>query len=270
MRKRSLAAVTALALGAGGSLLVATPAMAADAGHVDIRVELDLVYGDGSPYGSGPAVFEVTNAAITDGPELTSANIIANPSGWCGSLQVDVDPAAKTITVSPDQTCNFSDVKLWVSSPEFGSVILVSDELLWPDGEDEGEDEGEGEDEDEGEGEVPVLARGGSGGAVLSTARIVPMAAPGSLAVLDWAFTAPQLTASWRVDQTGAGDGINTEDLGGAAVFSYGPATPTPPAKVSTAAAGTIEGAWIGAAGLAVLGAIAAAGVLTLRRRQAE
>lgn len=268
MRRRSLAAVTALALGAGGSLLIATPAMAADAGHVDIRVELDLVHGNGDPYGSGPAVFEVTNAAITDGPELTGANLVDNPSGWCGSLQVDVDPAAKTITVSPDHSCDFTDVKLWVSSPEFGSVILVSDELLWP------EDEGEGEGPEEGplEDQVPVLARGGSGGTVLSAARIVPMAAPGSLAALDWAFAAPQLTASWHVDQTGAGDDINTEDLGGAAVFSYGAATPgpTPPAKVSTAANSGIGGTWIGAAGLAVLGAVAAAGVLALRSRRAE
>lgn len=282
MRKRPLAVLTAIGL--GGSLAVAgfitTPALAADAGHVDIRVELDLVYEDGSPYSSGPAVFEVVNAPIGDGPELTAANLIGNPSGWCGSLQVDVDPATQTITVSPDHVCNFTDVRVWVSSPDFTSMTLVSDELLWPEGDEcEGEECGcegeecEGPTGPTGPTETPVAFHGGGGSGTLHSAAgfVLPMAAPGSLATLAWGFTAPQLTASWRVDQTGLGtESVRTEDIAGSTVFSYAQ-SPTPPAQVQTMAP-TVDGTatTIGFAAIAIIGvgAIVVAAALVSRRRE--
>ena len=268
MRKRSLAAIAALSL--GGSFVIggfiAAPALAADAGNVDIRVELDYLGDEGSP-SDGPAVFEVTNVTIGAGPELTGANLTENPSGWCGSVIVDVDPDAKTITVSPDDDCNFTDVKLVITSPEFGAVTLVSDELLWPD-DDYCYDEYCEDEYCEGE-ECPFVTvtgfSGGGSGGVFSASRILPFAAPGSVAALNVSFSGNTLTATWKVDQSG---GFTSEWLGGSTVFSYGAAAPTPPSMVDTSLGGMNNGwAFLFAGALAAIGAVALGGTLMLRRQ---
>lgn len=301
MRKRPLSLLATLGLGGILALtgVVATPALAASAANVDIRVELDLLY-EGESIRSGPSVFEVTDVPIGDGAELTITNLAENPSHWCGSLKVDVDPVAKTITVSPDFRCDFSDVRVWVSSPEFTTMTFVSDDLLWPcdrDSEEEGpgcafdenwcEASGDCDEEEYCEGEeceeycegefceeecqdciAPVAFAGGGSGALLATSRIAPMAAPDSLAALTWSFAAPRLEAHWAVDQTDAGDGPRTENLIGSTVWSYA-AAPTPPEKVDTAIAGDSGWAWIGAGALAAIGAIALGAQAARTRREA-
>lgn len=280
MRKRSLAAIAALGL--GGSFLIggfiASPALAASAGNVDIRVELDVLYPGGVPAGSGPAVFEVADAPIGPGVELTSADLVSNPSDWCGSITVDVDPSAKTVTVSAEVECDFTDVKVWVTSPDFGSSMsLVSDNLLWPkDDECSGECGGDGEGEGDGdqcEGECPggtappVFSLGGGSGMTFSASRIVPLTAPGSLATLTYTFASSQLFAHWSTDQNGDS---RAEYLRGATVFSYAAqAAPTPPVKVSTAVLSPADAwVWIGAATFGLAGAVAVGGALMLRRRE--
>lgn len=211
---RSAAAGGALLIGLAG-LAAAAPASAATAGHVDIRVELDVVDAGGNSVRSGPAVFEVTDAAIGAGPELTGADLIDNPSEWCGNLTVDVDPDARTITVAAEDDCSFTDVRVWVSSPEFTSVTLVSDDLLWPSNQPTG---------------APTVGLGTGGvgpGGVAAMAVPVPRAAPGSLATLTQSFTAPQLTAAWHVDQSGLEGGVRTETLAGSAVWTYTTGLPT-------------------------------------------
>lgn len=94
---------------------------------VSILVQLDLPYGEGS---DGPIVFEVTDVPVGDGPELTGANEVANPSEWCGSFTVDVDNVDQTITIAPDVACDFQTASVIVEGEGIDSLDVVSD-TLW-------------------------------------------------------------------------------------------------------------------------------------------
>lgn len=97
---------------------------------VSIRVELDL-----PSCCDGPRVFEVVDVPVGPGPELTAANQVANPSNYCGALNVDVDNVAQTVTITPDtsQTCsNFETAKVIVEGEGIDTLTLVSD-TLWLD-----------------------------------------------------------------------------------------------------------------------------------------
>ena len=271
----------AILIGASG--FAAAPALAATAAHVDIRVELDLVEGDGTPWGSGPAVFEVTDAPIGAGPELTGADLVANPSGWCGSVTVDVDPVASTVTVAAEESCDFTDVRVWVSSPDFATFSLVSDDLLVPRDDEEGPIDPEELTDEAPEGVEPLdapsqqenvepsseetietapLAIGAASAGISSRSVVRPAAAPGSLATLDWSFAAPQLAAAWHVDQSGAApDTVMTENLGGSTVFQY--------AKALTATGSGDPTPLLLGAGLLMLAGAVAATVAGTRRARA-
>lgn len=102
---------------------------------VDIRVELDYL-GDGPS--SGPRVFEVTGVDAAAGVwELTEADEIDNPSDWCGSVMVDVDPDTRLVTVATEDSCNFHTARVIITSDEITAVTLVSDDL-WGSDIDEG------------------------------------------------------------------------------------------------------------------------------------
>jgi hypothetical protein len=92
---------------------------------VDIYAALDL------PSSSlGPRTFEVTKAMADDGPELTVENETSNPSDWCGDVKVDIDPGARTITVTRDQeSCSYETAVVRIATNEIASVDVVSDEL---------------------------------------------------------------------------------------------------------------------------------------------
>ena len=80
-------------------------------------------------------VYQVTDVPVGDGPELTGADLIANPSGWCGSLAVDVDNVARTITMTPDEVCNFETATVEVVGEGIDTLTTISDELWTTDEE---------------------------------------------------------------------------------------------------------------------------------------
>jgi len=119
-------AMIAVALMVLASLIAtASPADALEE-LVDIRVELDLPYCCDD---EGPVVFEVMRVAPGDGPELTGADLVENPSDWCGSLEVDIDPDAQTITIDSDDVCDFQTAVVTITSATIVSIELVSDDL---------------------------------------------------------------------------------------------------------------------------------------------
>lgn len=120
MRIRTFAA----AAGAAALLLVGTVPATALENPIDIRVEMDLPT---STRTKGPAVFLVQGVTPGAGPELTGADLVANPSNWLGDVNVDVDPAARTITVNSPDDMDFGSVSVRITSQEFRDVVLVSD-----------------------------------------------------------------------------------------------------------------------------------------------
>jgi hypothetical protein len=163
---------------------------------VSIRVELDLPYQEGS---DGPVVFEVTDAPVGAGPELTGADMVDNPSDWCGSLNVDVDNVAGTITVTPDEVCDFQTALVVVTGQGIDSIQTVTNDL-W-----ETIDEGP---EDECTGVTMALATSASEGE----------------ATIDWDSGVD--CEPWMLE-----DGI--------AVFSYTQGPPTTPTTTPTTEAPT-------------------------------
>ncbi|WP_334143823.1 hypothetical protein [Rhabdothermincola sp.] len=125
---RSLGAVVGVAVLGSGLVVVAPMAYAEPLPQtVSIRVELDL-----PSCCDGPRVFEVTDAPVGPGPELTAANEVANPSNYCGALNVDVDNVAQTVTITPDtsQSCsNFETATVTVEGEGINTLTLVSDNL---------------------------------------------------------------------------------------------------------------------------------------------
>lgn len=131
--RRIGAVVTAAALLLAG-FMATGPASAADPVVVDIRVELDFV--DAVEPGDGPRVFEVTGVEAAAGTwELTEADEVENPSNWCGSVMVDVDPDAGLITVATEEDCNYHTATIRITSEQIGEITLVSDDLWGPDPE---------------------------------------------------------------------------------------------------------------------------------------
>lgn len=124
-----------LAVSTVGVLGVSTlPPVALDAaemGAVTIRVELDVPHG--TVPSAGPKVQQVTDVSPGSGFELTGADTIANPSGWSGSLAVDIDPEAETVIVTADGYGDFQTATVRISGAEFASFTLVMDGL-WEDG----------------------------------------------------------------------------------------------------------------------------------------
>ncbi|NYF11171.1 hypothetical protein HDC94_002327 [Leifsonia sp. AK011] len=124
------------ALVAVGALALALPLAGATAVSADepivvsIRAALDLPVNANS---DGPVVFEVTDVTAGEGPELTEADLVENPSAWCGSVDVDVDPVSKTISIytAPDsEVCNFQTVSVTITSDQIGAITLESDTLF--------------------------------------------------------------------------------------------------------------------------------------------
>lgn len=122
MRIRSFAA----AAGAAALLLVGTVPATALENPIDIRVEMDL-----PDIGDGPLVLEVLGVTPGDGPELTGANVIANPSDWFGTLRVDVDPVAETVTIDSDDVADFELVTVRITSTEIANLRVLSNTLGW-------------------------------------------------------------------------------------------------------------------------------------------
>jgi PKD repeat protein len=125
---RTLAAGLTAVLAVAGMALVA-PALPAGAvtKPIDIRAEHDLPNYDHS---QGPRVLEVTGVTAGPGPELTVANETENPSDWGGNVLVDVDPAARTITVEVEEYNCYETIDVIITTSEIRSVTNQSDNLF--------------------------------------------------------------------------------------------------------------------------------------------
>jgi hypothetical protein len=124
--KRLLAGTVALLAMTGAFLATSSSSGAVALDKVDIRVELDLPY---CCPDSGPAIFVANGVTPGAGVELDGSNLVANPSDWCGSLQVDIDPDAQTITISPDEGCDFETAVVTISTSEIATITNTSDNL---------------------------------------------------------------------------------------------------------------------------------------------
>jgi len=185
-----------------------TPAHAAtgDLSTVSITVSMDLPNGRGS---TGPLVYQVTDVPVTSGPELTSANLVSNPSDWSGSVTVDVDNTTHHITVATENSDIFQTVTVAVTSPGLGAITLVSDNLWEP--------------------LAGSLLPGGGLDATTTTTTTPPLmpltySTTGDTATIAWTSTPPNITFRLRP--------------GGAAVFLFTPPEPTTttaPATTTTA-----------------------------------
>ena len=132
MKRLAILPALALAIMPFVSAASTTPAHAAtgDLATVSITVSMDLPNPGGNSH--GPIVYQVTDVPVTSGPELTSANLVSNPSEWGGSVTVDVDNATHHITVATENSNTFQTATVTVTSPGLGTITLVSDNLWEP------------------------------------------------------------------------------------------------------------------------------------------
>ena len=130
MRMRAISAAAMSAAAVAGLLGTATAASAAEEPtYADIYVAIDLpTWG-----ASGPREFETIGALVGAGPELTAADEIANPSTWCGVIDVDIDLDAETITATVTEDCYFEEIYIAAEiygGHTFETATVVSDALL--------------------------------------------------------------------------------------------------------------------------------------------
>lgn len=127
-RRWTASALLAVFALVGAMFAVNGPAGAADPLIVDIRVELNIIDDDGGEY--APRVFEVTGVEAKAGQiELSEADEISNPEEWCGSVTVDIDPEAGTITIATEEDCDFHIARVIITSDQIDAVEVVSDDL---------------------------------------------------------------------------------------------------------------------------------------------
>jgi hypothetical protein len=135
MRRRpttaAACAVTLLALGAAPAAAVTGP--------VDIRVSIAAAPGVAIDEERRTKVFAVDAVVPGDGPELTPGDFdpaqgsAATVDEFCGSIEVDVDPVAQTVTLTapPEEVgCEISGLNVAVQSPEIDLFSAVSLDLV--------------------------------------------------------------------------------------------------------------------------------------------
>lgn len=242
MIKHRLRTIGCIAALAGAALVPAAvsplSAGAADSawtgGPVTIRVELDLP----SEEADGPLVQQVEDVTPGDQVELTSADIIENPSNWCGTLLVDIDPDTSTVRVStgqvPDDSqdapapapltspvtglqtgyewdgCDFETAVVTITGGEFETFTLVSDDL-WRGFDD------------------------GPKGPLASPVAAAPQ--PNTMNLIDVSVMSGDAKAAWQADPEGASFNMAEPGL---AVFAYtiaAPPAPTPTEPPTTTTA---------------------------------
>ena len=101
-----------------------------------ITVSLDVT----TTVTSGAKVFSVANVAVGAGPELTSANVSSNPKNYCGTVEVDIDLDAGTITVDGGaDPCDFksAELNITLAGAEFAGVSVLNEGLFVADLEEE-------------------------------------------------------------------------------------------------------------------------------------
>ena len=125
MHKRAYLTVFSAAAATAALLTTATAAGAAEdePTYANLYASIDL-----PDFSSGPMEFEALDVLVGDGPELTGDDLIANPSEWCGDIEVDIDLEAMTITVTGgDDFCNFQEA--YVAVQLYGGTVLDNVEV---------------------------------------------------------------------------------------------------------------------------------------------
>ncbi|NTV38531.1 MAG: hypothetical protein HGA51_01030 [Demequinaceae bacterium] len=184
-----------------------TPSATADPSSSEITADIYVALGGVDD--TQPMEFQVTGVVVGDGPELTGADLIANPSEYCGDAEVDIslNPTTITVTGGPDY-CNFQAayVEVTLHGIEFSSTTLLSDNLFEPSLDKEG--------------------LGLAGGSYRS--RGLRLGATDSNPVLDsYGVTASTFSAYWS--------GQDWNDMSGAAVFSWVPVALAAPGAAAVA-----------------------------------
>ncbi|MDH6181342.1 hypothetical protein M2152_001524 [Microbacteriaceae bacterium SG_E_30_P1] len=238
------AGILALALPLAGS----TAAFADTPMVVDITVKMDLPHNASS---SGPIVYAVTGVTVGDGPELTAADLVENPSGWCGTLDVDIDNTTKAIYIYTDtetgEVCDFQTVSVTITSDQIGSVTLVEDTLF------DEEEEVDGE-------EPPVLTNSEYDAAFAEQVN-------NGVWTFDYNVATPIVQLDWAtlpVEFEGE-EYYQSLDTAGYTILSYAAPAPAPPALAATGSESPALIAGI-AAGILLLGAAAVTTTAIARR----
>jgi hypothetical protein len=125
VHKRAYLTVFSAAAATAALLATATAAGAAEdePTYANLYASIDL-----PDFSSGPMEFEALDVLVGDGPELTGDDLIANPSEWCGDIEVDIDLDAMTITVTGgDDFCNFQEA--YVAVQLYGGTVLDNVEV---------------------------------------------------------------------------------------------------------------------------------------------
>lgn len=120
-------ALVAGALAASTLTGSATAATGLKHGNVTITVQLGGVHDAAHTY----RTFRATNVKPGSGVELTADHEVSNSSDFCGTLEVDINPARSRLKIGPSsQVCNFSLVRVTVVSKHLGAARLVKSTLF--------------------------------------------------------------------------------------------------------------------------------------------
>lgn len=125
MHKRAYLSVFSAAAATAALLATATAVGAAEdePTYANLYASIDL-----PDFSSGPMEFEALDVLVGDGPELTGDDLIANPSEWCGDIEVDIDLEAMTITVTGGEDhCYFQEA--YVAVELYGGTVLDNVEV---------------------------------------------------------------------------------------------------------------------------------------------
>lgn len=243
MRRRMIAVLSALALGIGGSLLVASPAIAVDFNFVDTPAP-------------APTIVDATTLPRTIA--VSGVGTIADVN-----VTLDFQKVGETCD-APGTSWPFTgEIEFSLVSPAGTVVTLIQSYSPGPETY-----SGDGNQRVQVTLDDSAAQPVGVNG-IPETGAFLPVQPLG-------AFLGEDPNGDWILN---VADTVGSDPLcyfGATLTISDGttppgpnPPAPTPPTQVSTAASGGIDNTRI-AAGVAVFGAIAAASVLALRRRQAE
>lgn len=244
MRRRMIAVLSALALGIGGSLLVASPASAADFDFVDT---------------AAPAPTTVDATTLPRTIAVSGVGTIADVR-----VTLDFQKVGETCDAPGDSSWPFTgEIEFTLASPTGTVVTLIQSYTPGPETY-----AGDGNQRVQVTLDDSAAQPVGVNG-IPETGAFLPVqplnAFLGEDPNGDWILNVSDTVGSDPLCYFGAT--LSVSD--GTTPPGPTPPAPTPPTKVSTAASVGIDSAGI-AAGVAVLGAIAAASALALRRRRAE
>jgi hypothetical protein len=122
--RRCLVPFVAVLLAVPALVLVSASPSAALDEPIDVRAEHDR------PQSFGPKVLLRTGVTAGPGVELDAGDHWENPTEFEGNVMVDIDPDARTITVSTEQVDCYETVLVQITTDEIEAITNVSDTLF--------------------------------------------------------------------------------------------------------------------------------------------